>query len=116
MEFLRCAVRLASWSAIVVLPVVALAFGWRAAIGVGGGLVWASANAGALAWLVRVLFDAHHAPWWVRTGLWALKLPLLYAVGALLVLSSWSSPVGFLVGFSLWFVLLFVSALRGAAA
>ncbi len=116
MEFLRRTVRLIAWLSLALVPGTAAVWGPRAAVGVAGGMAWAVANTWALAWLVQASLDGARSPWWARAGLWVLKVPLLYAVGAALLLTPWGSPVGFLAGFSLWFVCLVASALRGAAA
>jgi hypothetical protein len=115
MEFLRRALRLAAWSSLMLVPGVAIVFGWHAAVGVASGLLWALANMWVMGRLVKTSFSAQRLRGWESVSLWILKLPFLYAVGAVLLLSPWGSPLGFLVGFSLWFVCLFVSALRGAA-
>ncbi|MBI2105075.1 MAG: hypothetical protein HYT90_05840 [Candidatus Omnitrophica bacterium] len=116
MEFLRRTVRLIAWSSLFLVPGTAAVWGPRAAVGVAGGMSWAVANAWALSGLVHASLGEARSPWWARAGLWILKVPLLYAVGAVLAVSPWSSPVGFLAGFSLWFVGLVASALREAAA
>ncbi|MBI3009873.1 MAG: hypothetical protein HYY57_02685 [Candidatus Omnitrophica bacterium] len=45
-------------------------------------------------------------------ALWCIKLPILYGIAAVLVVSAKVSPIGFLLGFSLWFVLLMAVAFR----
>ena len=99
---------------VLLIPSVALVWGWRATVGVVSGMVWAWANAWALTWLVHA--SVHTQRRWKQVALWIVKLPLLYLVGAFFLLSPWSSSLGFLVGFSLWFVMLVVSALHGTAA
>ncbi len=90
-------------------------FGWRTAVGVASGVCWSLANLWATTGLVQTsLQQTQRARLWKRTTLWMLKLPLLYSLGAYCIISRWSSPVGFLVGFSLWPILLCMSALRTA--
>lgn len=113
MEFLRRATRLMGWLGLILVPLAASVCGLRAAAGLLGGMVWAWANAWALTWLVDASVHAQRR--WKRITLWIVKLPLLYLVGAACLLGPWSSPLGFLVGFSMWFVMLIVSALQSAA-
>ena len=98
------------------LPMVAWALGWRIAVGLAGGILWALANIWVIGMLVKPLGSPQPRPWWKTAGFIVLKVPVLYAVGAVLLISPWSSPLGVLAGFSLWFVTLCLSALRGAAA
>jgi len=115
MEFLHRTVRLIACSSLLLVPVTAAVWGPRAAVGLAGGMAWAVANTWALTGLVHASVGDSRAPWWARAGLWVLKGPLLYAAGAALAVSPWSSPVGFLAGFSCWFVCLVLSALRAAS-
>lgn len=104
---------------VIAAPITLCALVWcgpRAAVGTAGGMAWALANVAVLGALVASVTSRPSAPWSTRVGLLVVKLPVLYAAGALLAVSPWSSPVGFLIGFSLWFVLLVVSACRRAAA
>ena len=114
MEFLHRTTRLMGWLGLVLVPLTAASWGLRAATGLLSGMVWAWANAWALTWLVHA--SVHTQRRWKQIALWIVKLPLLYLIGALFLLSPWSSSVGFLVGFSLWFVMLVVSALQRTAA
>ena len=114
MDFLRRTTHLMGWFGLVFVPLTAAWFGLRAAVGLGSGMVWAWANAWALSWLVRSAMHTQRR--WKQIALWIVKLPLLYLIGALFLLSPWSSSLGFLAGFSLWFVMLVVSALQGAVA
>ena len=114
MEFVRHTVRLMGWAGLLLVPAALLVFGPHVAIGLAGGIVWALANVWVLASLMRGVVEAQQRLWWQQVGLWTLKLPVLYAVGACFLVSPWSSSLGFLVGFSLWFALLMVSAIREA--
>ena len=112
MTFVANTVRLVAWSAAAGLPVAALLFGWRIAIGIAGGLGLAIANAWALNGLTQTMFSPDHSGWWNKAGWWVMKIPVMYGLVGLLLLSPWSSPIGFLIGFSLWFGFLFAAALR----
>ena len=114
MEFLHRTARLMGWTGALLIPLVASVWGWRATVGVVSGMGWAWANAWALTWLVNASFQPQRR--WRHIALWVIKLPLLYLIGAWFLVSPWSSPLGFLVGFSLWFMLLVVSALQRTAA
>ena len=116
MDTIRYTARLLSWTGLFVVPVVAGVWGLRAAAGVASGMLWGLANVWALSRLVAGALGPRRAPLGIQVALWVVKIPLLYAVGAFLLLSPWGSPIGFLVGFSCWFALLFVGALRGAPA
>ena len=116
MEAIRRAARLLVWVAVFLIPVVASVYGGRAAVGVAGGMLWALANIWVLGRLIKGSLDVPRLPRWRHAVLWVVKIPLLYLLGALLLLSPWSSPVGFLAGFSLWFVMLVIGALRGETA
>lgn len=110
MEFLHRTTRLMRWLGLGLVPLVAALCGLRAAVGLLSGMVWAWANAWALSWLVQASVQTQRR--WKQIALWIVKLPLLYLLGALFLLSPWSSSLGFLAGFSLWFVMLVVSALQ----
>lgn len=113
MEFLQRTTRLMGWLGLILVPLTAVSCGLHAAVGLASGMVWAWANAWALARLVRSSVHVQHR--WKQVALWIVKLPFLYVVGALCLLSPWSSSLGFLTGFSLWFVMLVVSALHRTA-
>ena len=114
MEFLHRTTRLMGWAGAFLVPAVSSVWGWRVGLGVVSGMGWAWANAWALTRLVSASFQPQHR--WRQLALWVIKLPVLYLLGAWLLVSPWSSPLGFLVGFSLWFVMLVVSAARGLPA
>ena len=120
MDFIRRAAWLALGVGLAMAPIVWWLFGVRAAVGVVAGLGWAVGNMWVLARLICssvvsvVVFTRPRRR--VRVSLWLLKGPVLYALGAWLVVSRWSSPLGFLIGFSMWFVLLIVGALIPRAA
>ena len=103
------------WCMAVLVPATWLTFGWRHAVGVGAGMVWSLANAWALTRLVRGSLASPQLPRWRQTAWWVVKLPLLYGVAALMLVSPWSSAVGFLTGFSSWFVFRVTGALRETA-
>ena len=105
-----------AWAGLCLVPAAAWVGGWRAVVGLTGGMLWALTNAWTLRWLVSGSLGSQRVSRGRWTLLWAVKLPLLYGVGALLLVSPWSSPVGFLIGFSSWFVLLVVGALQEATA
>lgn len=84
------------------------------AVGLASGMLWALANAWALSQLVHVSLNGRRISWQTRVLWWIVKIPGLYALGASALLCPWSSPVGFLIGFSLWFVALIVGALQDA--
>ena len=102
------------WAGLVVVPATGLAFGVRAAAGVACGMLWAVGNVWLLNAAVSSTFGHPRAHWLTRAGLWVLKVPIWYAVGGVFVVSPWSSPVGFLVGFSLWLGLITLNAVRQA--
>jgi len=116
MDFLYRAVRLTLLISLVVIPVSAPVVGVRFAIGFLAGALWSLANLWALKALITRSFGFSRKPRWQKITLAVVKFPLLYAVGCWLLLSSWSSPVGFLVGFSLWQICLVVSAALPACA
>ena len=116
MQILSHAVRRIGVLSLVLLPMAVWLVGWRAAIGLASGMLWAFANAWVLRRLVRFSLSSQRVPRGRQVLLWAVKFPVLYGVGAILLLSPWSSPIGFLVGFSLWFVLLVIGAVREATA
>ncbi|MBI2495586.1 MAG: hypothetical protein HYY90_04170 [Candidatus Omnitrophica bacterium] len=116
MPFLTRAFRLMGILSAALLPIVAWTWGWRAAIGLAGGMLWALANVWVNGMLVKPIGSPQRRRWWKTASLVALKVPVLYVIGAALLLGSWSSPIGFVVGFSLWFVALGLGALRGVAA
>jgi len=116
MEFLRDAARLMGWSGAVLVPIVGLRVGWTHAVGLAGGIAWVLLNAWVMSRLIQEAFVSGRPRSRRALGFWLLKLPTLYAVAAVLLLSPWSSPVGFLAGFSWWFVTLLISALRRAVA
>ena len=116
MAYLRRTAQLMGWSGPPLVLVVASWWGLRAAVGVAGGMLWALANAFALTWLVKETLGTQHPRRWKRIALWIVKLPVLYLVGAFLLLNPWSSPLGVVVGFSWWFVVLVAGALRGVTA
>lgn len=103
------------WSSLVLVPSVALGCGPRTAVGFSGGLLWSLANVWVMMGLTKPLASPRRIPAWKTAGLWLVKGPVLYAIGAILIVSPWSSAIAFLAGFSWWFVLLVVSAIRVAA-
>lgn len=110
MDFLSQAVRLTLLIGVVAVPVSVSVVGTRFAIGFLAGALWSLANLWALKALITRSFGFSRKPRWQKIVFAIVKFPLLYAVGGWLLLSSWSSPVGFLVGFSLWQVCLVMSA------
>jgi len=116
MELIRRAARLMGWSGLLLVPGVAASWGLGAALGLVGGMLWALANVWALSQLTQGSLSAQPHRRWKQVCLWLIKLPLLYLVGAWLLLNPWGSPLGFLVGFSWWFVALLASAMLGVAA
>ncbi|MBI4341616.1 MAG: hypothetical protein HY598_04980 [Candidatus Omnitrophica bacterium] len=116
MVFVTETVHAMTWASLIMVPVAWLLGGPKAAIGVAGGMLWSLANVGALALLARIMMGTPRLSWPAHLGLWIVKIPLLYILGGVLAVSPWSSPVGFLVGFSLWFVLLMIIAARRVAA
>ena len=116
MQFLTRALRLLGILGVAMPPMVAWMWGWRAGLGLAGGILWALANIWVIGMLVKPLGSSQRRRWWKTASLFALKVPVLYTIGAAFLLSPWSSPLGFVVGFSLWFVALGLGALRGAAA
>ena len=116
MDILHDALRGVMLLGMLAAPLAAGLFGWRAGVGVAGGITWAVANVWVLAKLVTTMVGASKRPWWQGAWWWVLKLPVLYGIGAVLLVSSWSSPIGFLVGFSLWFVAVVACAVRRAVA
>lgn len=106
MEFLRRAARLTLLISLILIPLSAYVISVRFALGLLAGTVWSLANLWTVKALVARTVGSRRTPRWQRVGLFAVKFPLLYGLGGWLVLSSWSSPVGFLVGFSLWQVCL----------
>ncbi len=115
MTFIAQTFRMAAYSASG-LPFVGLLFGWRVAIGIAGGLGVALANIWVLQGLIQAMFRSGRTGIWTQVAWWVMKIPVIYGLAILLLVSSWSSPIGFLVGFSLWFGLLFASALRSTYA
>ena len=115
MDPIRSATRLMGYTGLVLVPLAAWVGGWRAAIGLASGMGWALANVWVMAHLVTGSLGQPRTSRWRQAVWWVVKLPLLYVLGGWLLLAPWSSPVGFLVGFSVWFVMLVVGALRGAA-
>lgn len=103
-----------TWCAAALVPAAWLLFGWRAAVGLGAGMAWSLANTWTLARLVYGSAGPQRLSRWRQVAWWIVKLPLLYGVLLVAVISPWSSAVGFLVGFSLWFFLLVADALRRA--
>ena len=116
MEALHRATRLMALTGLWAVPAAAWLGGWRVGAGLASGMLWAFANAWTLRQLVRSSLSSQRVSRVQQVLLWAVKFPVLYGVGAILLLSPWSSPIGFLVGFSLWFVLLVVDAVREATA
>ncbi len=117
MVFVRQALRLMRWIGPLLVVSLGWIFGWRAAIGVASGMGWSLANLWVTTGLVQTsLQQTPRARWWGRATLWMFKLPILYSIGIYCIVSRWSSPVGFLVGFSLWPILLCMSAVRTARA
>ena len=112
MEVIRDAAYLMGWVGLFLIPVVAVLWGVHVAVGVASGMLWALANMLVLAKLIKGSLSAPGLSRWRRAVLWVVKVPLLYLVGAFLLLSPWSSPLGFLFGFSLWFLMLVIGALR----
>lgn len=116
MVTLTRASRLVGLMSLVVVPTLAGTCGWRAAVGFVCGLLWALANV----WVMRLLVRGWlHVPrWriWKLAGLLVLKIPILYSLGAVLLLSPWSSPLAVLAGFSLWFLALWVRAVVAVVA
>jgi len=110
MDFLSRAVRLTLLISLIAIPVFASVFGIRVAIGFLTGALWSLANLWALTALITRSFGFSRKPRWQKIVFAMVKFPLLYALGCWLLLSPWSSPVGFLVGFSLWQICLVVSA------
>jgi len=115
MVFLRAAYRLTWWFGLVLIPLTALAYGSRAALGLFSGLLWSVVNAWVIEHLTHRLTSSERQPLIRTVILWTVKVPLLYGVCALLIVSPWSSPTAFLVGFSLWFVALMLGAIRAVA-
>ena len=113
---MRYAVRWMGWSAVALVPAAGALAGWRAAAGLAGGMLWALANVWTLRRTLGPLATGARRHWWQHAGWWCLKVPVLYALGGLLLLSPWGSPIGFLAGFSWWFVVLCVGALRQTAS
>ena len=116
MEAIHRAARVMGWMGLLLVPAVAWLCGSRAAVGMASGMFWMLANVWTLTRLVRGSMGPQGASRWTQAALWIVKLPLLYGGGAFLLLSPWSSPLGFLAGFSLWFAALVIGALREGTA
>ena len=86
------------------------------AVGVVGGMLWMLANLWMLHRLTTPMVTNTHLGFWRLTGLWLLKVPVLYTLAGVLLLARWSSPIGFLGGLVAWFALLWANALRRAWA
>ncbi|MBI2094102.1 MAG: hypothetical protein HYT88_05195 [Candidatus Omnitrophica bacterium] len=112
MEIVHKAIRLAILVLLGLVPALILLGHWRFAAGLGCGLAWAIANIWAIGLLVNSALGPTPARFWKMLALWCIKLPILYGIAAVLVVSAKVSPIGFLLGFSLWFVLLMAVAFR----
>ena len=112
MDIIRQTIRFFGWTALVLGLLTAVLFGMRAVVGLESGMAWALANVWALKRLIGGTVSASKVGFWTCAALWIVKFPVLYGLGAVLLVSSWSSSVGFLVGFSAWFLLLWINALR----
>jgi hypothetical protein len=112
MELVHRAQRLTGLLGLVGAAAAARIWGWQAAVGVIGGVGWVLANVWAIGALVRTACGPQRRRGWKLVGLFALKLPVLYALGACLLLGAWSSPVGCVAGLSVWFVALGLIACR----
>jgi hypothetical protein len=111
MEFLHRAVRLTLLISGIGVPLAVVVVGVPFALGLLGGVVWSLANLWVLkALMVRTISPPPGSRRWQNAMLFVVKFPLLYAVGGWLLLSSWGSPVGFVIGFSLWQACLVLSA------
>lgn len=116
MEFLHDTMRLMGWTALIGLPAAAWLGSLRLAMGLAAGMGWAMANAWVMGRLIGQLMSDTRPRRVTRVAWWMLKLPVLYGVAGVLIVSPWSSAIGFVMGFSLWPVLLVVSVLRRAGA
>ena len=116
MDSVRQTARAVGWAAILLAPCATALFGWRAGVGLVSGVGWMLLNV----WVMRRLIEggggASRASRWSQAGWWMVKVPVLYALAAFCLVHPWSSPIGFLAGFTMWFVILWVQALRRSQA
>ena len=116
MELVQRAIHLMGWTALGLIPVAGLVGGFRVAIGLAGGIAWTLVNVWVLGRLLQPLTHGIHRRAMAHLGWWILKVPVLYGAAGILLVSSWSSAVGFIVGFSMWFLVVWLCALCGAEA
>lgn len=116
MEIMRQTTRVMRWVVLVVVPATALAFGLRVAVGWLVGALWIMANLWIIGQLVAPLASRQARGFWRQVGWWVMKIPVLYGVGAMYLVSPWGAPIAFLMGLSTWFVVVWINALRRATA
>ena len=116
MELVQRAIRLMVWTALGLIPAAGLVGGLRVSVGVAGGIAWILVNMWALSRLLQPLTSGVPRRAMAHLGWWVLKLPVLYGAAVILLVSPWSSAVGFVIGFSMWFLVVWLCALRGVRA
>lgn len=116
MDFVHQTTRAVGWAAVLLAPCATALFGWRAGVGLVSGAGWMLLNVWVIGQLIHHGMLASRQTIWSRLGWWAVKVPVLYALAACCLVAPWSSPIGFLAGFTMWFVVLWVQALRRRAA
>ena len=116
MDCLRETTRFMKWAACLGVPGVTALWGFRVATGLAIGVLWGLVNFWVIGKLMEPLTMTDRPGLLSRAWWWVVKLPVLYGVGVVCLLSPWSSPVGFLVGFSMWWVVLWANAFRQTSA
>lgn len=97
--------------ALIQLPFVTVYIGWHIAVGVLLGAFWGAANLMLIKYIVTGIITPNPKSKKRALILGAIKFPLLYGLGYLLLVSEIFTPVSLLAGFTIIFLVAFLKAL-----
>ena len=111
LEFINRIAKATVILALIQLPFVTVYLGWQIALGVFLGALWGAANLMLIKYIITGVLTPNPASKKRALILGAIKFPILYGLGYLLLISGMFAPVSLLTGFTILFVVAFLKAL-----
>ena len=111
LDFINRIIRTSLILAALQYPFVALYVGWQMALGIMLGCAWGAVNLVFIKYIIVALITPNKASKRRIMILAAIKFPLLYAIGYLLLKVGYFTPMSLLIGFTMIFLVTFLKAL-----
>jgi len=111
LEFINRVARVSIILALIQLPFVMVHLNWQMAIGILMGCLWGAANLMLIKFLIIGIITSESASKRDILILGAIKFPLLYGIGYLLLKIGYFSPISLLIGFTNIFFVAFLKAM-----